>query len=261
MTPKIIGGKHRYEMESSEFDSFSNEDNGDETESDYEEGNATYQEIAKPTKSLSSGSSSSTATVQALKPAVDLAKPQNSTSLHSRQARPLPTRKDSNYDADTTSRSATQISMIGDLSYRHSKSCLVHLLSDRYSVNLGKAKVLDELYDDESDKEYVNPDMSMHIGNNLGRGLKVNHGILSWDTLTDINLSHGNLESLIDLDTICPHLVRLDVSYNKLDIILGIPSSVRVLDLSHNKLTNMATVGGLKTLLVYKFLTFLIINK
>lgn len=176
------------------------------------------------------------------------------------------------FNEDDPSHNATQISLLSDLSYQHSKSRLVHVLTDRYAGNLlSSSKILsDDLYQDtNSDDDNQRsgrrdsnaadgiPDMfdiSMRMSNNIDRGIRLNNGVLCWDTLTDINLSHSGLESLIDLDTLCPKLVRLDASHNKLHVILGIPASIRVLDISYNALANMTTVGGFKNLTNLHFL-------
>lgn len=162
---------------------------------------------------------------------------------------------------DELSRSIARMSVLSDLSYQHNKSCLVHALTDRYGGEaLSSSKVLSRsLYKDDNngsqnnglggryrmgaDRLDISPSRSI-----TSHSIHPSNSSMAWCMLTDINLSRANLESLIDLGAVCPKLVRLDVSHNKLSSVLGISSSIRVLNISHNNLTNISTVGGFKSL-------------
>lgn len=156
------------------------------------------------------------------------------------------------------------MSVLSDLSYQHNKSSLVHALTNRYSGEaLSSSKVLGRsLYKDDNHGSQNNGLSGRYsIGGDMldispsrsitGHGIHPSSSSMAWCMLTDINLSRANLESLIDLGTVCPKLIRLDVSHNKLSSVLGVSSSIRVLNISHNNLTNISTIGGFKAWLTY----------
>uniref|UniRef100_V5ERB7 Protein phosphatase regulatory subunit n=2 Tax=Kalmanozyma brasiliensis (strain GHG001) TaxID=1365824 RepID=V5ERB7_KALBG len=66
-----------------------------------------------------------------------------------------------------------------------------------------------------------------------------------WDELQSINLSRRRLESCVRLKEFLPALEEIDLQTNELCYLTGIPTSVRVLNVSHNRLTSMASFGHL----------------
>ncbi|KAJ1028619.1 hypothetical protein NDA16_001785 [Ustilago loliicola] len=66
-----------------------------------------------------------------------------------------------------------------------------------------------------------------------------------WDELSAINLSRRRLESCVRLKEFLPALEEVDLQNNELSYLTGIPASVRVLNVSHNRLTSMASFGHL----------------
>lgn len=66
-----------------------------------------------------------------------------------------------------------------------------------------------------------------------------------WDELQVINLSRRRLESCVRLKEFLPALEEVDLQNNELSYLTGIPASVRVLNVSHNRLTSMASFGHL----------------
>ncbi|SPC66967.1 uncharacterized protein UHOD_02531 [Ustilago sp. UG-2017b] len=66
-----------------------------------------------------------------------------------------------------------------------------------------------------------------------------------WDELQAIDLSRRRLESCVRLKEFLPTLEEVDLQNNELSYLTGIPVSVRVLNVSHNRLTPMASFGHL----------------
>ncbi|CDR99806.1 hypothetical protein [Sporisorium scitamineum] len=67
----------------------------------------------------------------------------------------------------------------------------------------------------------------------------------SWDELQTIDLSRRRLESCVRLKEFLPLLEEVDLRNNELSYLTGIPASVRVLNVSQNRLTSMASFGHL----------------
>lgn len=159
---------------------------------------------------------------------------------------PTPNSKQSHADTPSnfsissvgTPRNTTRVSMIGDLSYRHTKSKLVQVLTDRYQPT-SSTENPDKVLADNSAYDLVG---------------RPSAGVVAWDTLTHVNLSGSGLDSIMDLGVICPRLYELNVSHNRLATMLGVPASVRALNVSHNRLTRLATIGGLRALALVRYL-------
>ncbi|PWZ00553.1 hypothetical protein BCV70DRAFT_199825 [Testicularia cyperi] len=66
-----------------------------------------------------------------------------------------------------------------------------------------------------------------------------------WDELQAIDLSRRRLESCVRLKEFLPALEELDLHDNELSYLTGIPTSVRVLNVAGNRLTDMASFGHL----------------
>lgn len=66
-----------------------------------------------------------------------------------------------------------------------------------------------------------------------------------WDELQAIDLSRRRLESCVRLKEFLPLLEEVDLQTNELSYLTGVPSSVRVLNVAHNRLTSMASFGHL----------------
>ncbi|GAC96262.1 protein phosphatase regulatory subunit [Pseudozyma hubeiensis SY62] len=66
-----------------------------------------------------------------------------------------------------------------------------------------------------------------------------------WDELQTIDLSCRRLESCVRLKEFLPLLEEVDLQTNELSYLTGIPASVRVLNVAHNRLTSMASFGHL----------------
>ncbi|BFZ62646.1 Protein nud1 [Saitoella coloradoensis] len=69
-----------------------------------------------------------------------------------------------------------------------------------------------------------------------------------WTSIRKINLSCRELESLMTLEKQCPKVKELDVSDNQLGYLTGIPTEVRALKASRNRLTGLTTFSYLKDL-------------
>ncbi|CAN6652382.1 hypothetical protein TRVA0_025S02168 [Trichomonascus vanleenenianus] len=70
----------------------------------------------------------------------------------------------------------------------------------------------------------------------------------NWDQYEHIDIGGEGIESLMKLDEICPFLRTLDASHNNISFVTGIPSPVRVLRISHNSLSEVASFGHLSNL-------------
>lgn len=69
-----------------------------------------------------------------------------------------------------------------------------------------------------------------------------------WEDMRDLDLQEKSLESLHQLDSFCGQLVSLDASRNSIRNLGGIPSSVRQLRITHNKLTSLTAWAHLMNL-------------
>lgn len=259
VTPRVMGDQYRYKFESSsEVDTSISIDGDYENTSEHD-----YEGQGKRKNSMlaSAKSSGSSGLVHGSSKPVSTSVPNHNSTLerfaeHGESAiTPNNTSLSFFSYNEDQSINATQISLIDDISYQHNRASLVQVLTDRYSGDSAPTspRGSSDGFSDDGNSEHTRNysaslNISMHMSKNIERGVFIDNGVIDWTTLTDINLSQANLESLVKLDIICPRLVRLDVSHNKLNIIVGIPTSVQTLDLSHNKLTNMTIVGGLNKL-------------
>lgn len=71
---------------------------------------------------------------------------------------------------------------------------------------------------------------------------------VDWDRLLQLNLSGKGLTTLHNLDKYCPSLRILNVDNNDIEHLAGVPSSVRMLYVSDNRLSNMTSFDHLPNL-------------